>query len=169
MNMTIPDTDATEIQSSLQALLNDCRQAAHSTWMGDPIEWGSDGFEAMADNVAAIARLLNITLVEPDFNAEDDEEVITNPCHWCGQPSMPDDTLCLRCWGGKSAGLSREETLEMDDDEEDDEEVVTNVCHWCGQPSMPNDVFCDRCLNGFRAGLSREEILNMPVGEEEDE
>jgi hypothetical protein len=39
-------------------------------------------------------------------------------CWWCKvRPAFPGDTLCLRCWGCKSAGLERDECLEDDDGE----------------------------------------------------
>ncbi len=39
-------------------------------------------------------------------------------CWWCKiKPAMEGDTLCIDCWGCKSAGLTLEECLEDDDHE----------------------------------------------------
>jgi hypothetical protein len=44
------------------------------------------------------------------------------PCVWCGRfPALPNDILCVSCWGAKTAGLSREEAIAMANDPEDDD------------------------------------------------
>jgi len=54
----------------------------------------------------------------PPIKILSDEEPV--PCWWCQVNwAMPGDTLCVRCWGCKTASLSKEECLEdWDDDDE---------------------------------------------------